>query len=314
MRFDDASQALVELAASRRNAIHNSEAADIDISTQRLRRAEKRGVVKLLHPKVWALTALPDSPRQALRAATVTLHGSAASHESAAWLHGWLERPPPRHHVWLPRNSRTGVDGVATHRASRVDPSQDIVVVDHVRTLNKAATLTLLGATVHSIVVERCLDEFLRTESEAWLHRTLQRLWTPHGRGPRSLVAILEDPRRLAGVTKSWMERVTAKLVSLSWLPPFELQHEVTVDERRFRIDIACPELLLGVEAHGRRFHWGVGKEDADNVRDLVLGTVGWKLMYVTHSQLLDPDEFVRLFAATARCRAAQLGLVVPPR
>lgn len=312
MRFDDASQALVELAVSRHNAIHNSEAADINIPTQRLRRAERRGEAKALFPRVWALTALPDTPRQGLRAATLTLGGSAASHESAAWLHGWLERPPNSPRVWVPESSRGRAKGVSVHRGSKIDPSRDVSEVGRTRTLNKAATLSLLGATANPLIVERCLDEFLRDESEAWLHQTLERLWTPHTTGPRVLMEIMNDPRRLAGVTDSWMERVTAKLVSLSWLPPFELQHEVVVEERRFRIDIACPELLLGVEAHGRRFHWGAGKEDADNVRDLILGTVGWKLMYVTYSQLRDPDEFVRMFAETARCRASQLGLCVP--
>ena len=127
-----------------------------------------------------------------------------------------------------------------------------------------------------------------------------------------ALERIRNDPRRAAGVTDSWMERVVAKLVALPWMPPIELQHQVTVDGRHFRLNIACPELMLGVEAHGRSFHRGAGKEDADNVRDLLIGSVGWKLLYVTFSQLQHPDEFVRVFSAIAKTRAAQLDVRLP--
>ncbi len=158
-------------------------------------------------------------------------------------------------------------------RWARIEPKRDITVVDHIPTLSKAATLCSLGPYVDELTLERCLDEFLRTESVRWL------------------------------------ERVVAKLVALPWLPPIVLQHPVTVDGRSYRIDTACPELMLGIEAHSRSFHSGRGKEDADNVRDLHLGTAGWEVLYVTHAQTKDPEAFIELFSKIAATRAEQLGL-----
>ncbi len=105
---------------------------------------------------------------------------------------------------------------------------------------------------------------------------------------------------------------MTASLIAVPWLPDFTLQHEVVTRDRRFRIDIACPALKLGVEAHSRTFHFGAGKEDADNVRDLALSSQGWQLLYVTWSQIQDPDTFVRSFADAACARAELLGIELP--
>jgi very-short-patch-repair endonuclease len=211
----------------------------------------------------------------------------------------------------LPRRNG-GTHGVADLlRWARIDPDIDITTVDHIATLNKAATLCSLGPHVDALTLERCLDDFLRTDSSRWLDDAMKRLGSRKPGGVKALEEIRDHPKRAAGVTDSWMERVTAQLIAVPWLPPIVLQHPVEVDGRRFRIDIACPELLLGVEAHGRSFHWGAGKEDADNVRDLHIGTQGWQLLYITFSQLRQPDHFVRLFAATARARATQLGVAL---
>lgn len=312
MRYDDAMAALVELAASRHNAFHTSEAAETSIHPQRLRRAELRGEVRRLHPKVWALKALPDSPQQVLRAVALSVRGAAATTTSAAWLHGWLHEAPAPPQLWVPSRHTRNHPVADLRRCSRIDPRHDITSVDHVATLNKAATLCLLGPHVSERALEHCLDEYMRTESERWLVQTMERLRAHKPGGIRALERLRYDPARIAGVTDSWLERVASRLMALPWLPRLVLQHPVTVEGRRFRIDIACPELLLGVEAHGRTFHWGAGKEDADNVRDLMIGTVGWKLLYVTTSQLRRPEEFVRLFEATARTRAAQLHFELP--
>jgi hypothetical protein len=197
-------------------------------------------------------------------------------------------------------------------RAARIDPDRDITVIDHVRTLNRAAALIHLGSCASPLVVERCLDDFLRTSSPNWLDETLGRLYSPHARGPRTLAAVMSDPKRVAGVTDSWMERVTSSLINVSWMPTVTLQHRVEIGDRTFFLDVAVPDLLLGIEAHSRSFHWGPGNEDADNIRDLQLASAGWHLSYVTWSQLLEPQEFVRLFLLTVESRAGQLGLTLP--
>jgi len=193
------------------------------------------------------------------------------------------------------------------HRSTAVDPDLDILEVDGIRCLNKAATLCLLGDRQNQSLISRCLDEFLRTESVAWLHQTLERMHATGAIGPRSLNKALCDPRRVRGVTDSWMERVTAQLLADANLPPLSLQHRIELVHGHRRVDLAFPAVRLGIEAHSRTFHWGPDKEDADNVRDLDIASVGWQLLYVTWAQLRDPDQFVQLVSQTVRVRSDQL-------
>lgn len=180
MNNDDAMEALVELAASRHNAFHTSEAADIGIDRTQLTRAELRGALRRLHPQVWSATGLPSTPRQVLRGAVLSVPAAAATGMSSAWLHGWLDNPPSRPQLWVSRPSRR--HPVADlRRAVRVDPHVDLTVVDRVPTLGPAATLCLLGSTVAPDLLERFLDRYLRTGSADALVATMNRL-----RGSRS--------------------------------------------------------------------------------------------------------------------------------
>lgn len=306
MRFDDASRALVELAASRHNAFHSSEAADMP--HHRLRRGRERGELTLLGPRVWAVTALGRPPGQALRAATLSTADAAAIHRGSGWLHGWYDRPPPVSDIWVPGGGRSAVQGVRIHRAHGVCSRRDVMEVNGIRTLTPAATLCLLGRAESDAEVERCLDAYLLEHPESRLLDTLNRLWVANGAGPVALARVLSHPARLPGRAESPMERLAARLLANADLPPIELQHEVVVGGRHYRIDLAMPSIRLGIECHSRRFHWGRSRSEADNERDLELGTVGWELRYVTWAQLQDPDRFVAQVAQIAALRRQLLG------
>lgn len=307
MRFDPAFEALVEFAASRHNAFHTLEAADHLVPAHRLRRAAHADLLVRLHPRVWAFRALGRPPGQALRAATVVARSAAACHLGSAWVHGWIDEPPSQPSIWVPGSARPPV-GVTLLRAQYVDPAHDVCILDGIRTLNRAATLCLLGRVVSRQDLGWYLDQFIRSDSIEWLYRTLGRLWSPTDAGPVALAALLADRDRLSAGTESWLERVVADLLTVADLPPLKTQFPLEVDGRRFRLDLAMPSIKLGVEAHGRTFHWGPDRADADNVRDLLVGSQGWQLLYVTRSQLVDPAGFVDLVVRVARARRAQLG------
>ena len=178
-----------------------------------------------------------------------------------------------------------------------------MTIVDHIPCLNAAATLCLLGRVAPIPIVERCLDEFTRTNSIRWLTDTLERLSAPNCRGTTRLSKVLNDPRRTAGRTESWFERVVADLLARKDLPPLELQYPVTVNSDRYRIDVAIPSVRLGIEAHSRTYHWGPEAADADNRRDLALSGAGWQLLYVTWTQLDEPTIFVEQVARAVAAR-----------
>ena len=291
MRIDNVSQALVELAASRHNAFHTTEVADI-VPTRRLRRAANQGVLTALGPRVWSVTALGSPPGQHVRAATLSSDGAAACHRGSGWLNAWFDNPPAVADVWVPTHGRRAGAGVRIHRASAIDPERDVTEVAGIRTLNAAATLCLLGRMEPDQVVEDCLDRFLMDHSESWLLSTLDRLSTATGAGPAALRRVMNHPARAPGRAESPLERKVQRILAPAThrLPCLELQHDVQIGPRRYRIDLAMPTIKLGVESHGRRFHWGRSSTEADNERDLALAGAGWQLLYVTWDQLRDPD------------------------
>jgi len=183
----------------------------------------------------------------------------------------------------------------------------DVVEVEGIRSLNKAATLCLLSEIGNGPFVQQCLDEFLRTESAAWLDQTLERMTSAGGAGCGELVRALRDPIRVEGVTGSWMERVVAQLLNVPSLPTLSLQYRIETEGGHRRVDIGFPAVRLGVEAHSRTFHWGPGKENADNTRDLELASSGWQLLYVTWAQLHDPERFVELVIRAIEARQQQM-------
>ncbi|MDH3299726.1 MAG: DUF559 domain-containing protein [Acidimicrobiia bacterium] len=305
MRIDDAFQALVELAASRHNAFHSTEAADM-VPPHRLRRAANRGVLTPLGPRIWSVSALGSPPGQALRAATLGTSAGAACHRGSGWLHGWFENAPIVADIWVPGHGRRISPPVRQHRAAAVNPGRDITEVDGIRTLNAAATLCLMGRVETDEVIENCLDVFLQTHSHAWLVETLDRLWTDNGAGPAALRRVLNHPARRLGLVESPFERRVQRTVADADLPPIVLQHQVSVGRRRYRIDLAMPTIKLGVESHGRRFHRGRRAEEADNQRDMALAGVGWQLLYVTWDQLQDPSALRNRIGAAARARLVE--------
>ena len=304
MQFDDASKALVEFAASRHNAFHSNEVADIT-PARRLRRAELRGELLRLQPRVWSVAALGHPPGQAARSAVIARAGAAVAYRTAAWLHRWVDVQPAQPEIWVPGSGRTATRGAHRFWCARVDPAVDLTVIDHIPSLSAAATLCLLGRAEPPATVERCLDEFTRQHSERWLVETLDRLHAPNCRGTSTLAKILGDPRRIARPTESWFERVVADLVAGECFPPVELQYPVAANGQQYRIDIALPTIRLGIEAHSRTFHWGPGAADADNQRDLLLSGAGWQLLYVTWSQLHDPSAFVDQLTRVVAARRA---------
>ena len=235
----------------------------------------------------------------------MAVSGAAAAHHSSGWLQQWLSLPVGAPHIWVPGSARTESESANRFWCSRIDPTLDVTVIDHIPTLNAAATLCLLGRRATVAVVERCLDEFSRAYSMTWLTDTLDRLHAGNCGGTTTLAKILENPKRVAGVTESWFERVVADLVTRADIPSIELQYPIEVQGARYRIDIAFPSIRLGIEAHSRSFHWGVDKVDADNQRDLALSAAGWHILYVTWSQIRDPEGFVKQVAQAIAAREA---------
>jgi hypothetical protein len=65
-------------------------------------------------------------------------------------------------------------------------------------------------------------------------------------------------------------------------LPPPTQQHRVRISGRPFRLDLAYPELLIGIEYDGWDAHKPRSAFDADRKRQNMLETRGWMVLRYT--------------------------------
>jgi hypothetical protein len=104
--------------------------------------------------------------------------------------------------------------------------------------------------------------------------------------------------------------------VRLPGLPPWVRQHDVRDADGRVvaRLDLACPAVLLGVEANSKKFHFGQGAEALDQRRDNRAAAEGWEITYVGWYDTEQPAVVARTIESIARRRAALLGVTLPWR
>ncbi len=231
--------------------------------------------------------------------------GGAASHRAAAALLGLDGCRPGIVEVSLPRHANNHLPDAIVHRWRYTDDA-DLTEVEGIRCTNVPRTLVQLGRVATPDCVEQALDSALRLGHPLRsIEETLERLWRPGPTGAGTLLRILQDPKRAGALPDSWFERLLTDLLRLSNLPPPQLQHEIATEAGPRRLDLAFPEVRLGIEAHSRRFHFGPGKQAKDDQRDLELAAMGWELVYVTWPMMTDRTQLISLIERVYRARSA---------
>jgi len=129
----------------------------------------------------------------------------------------------------------------------------------------------------------RLFDEGLRRGlvSHIGLHACVQSLPLAPGRSPDRVHALLAkripgyDPGDSDLETDAWEALVAAGL------PPVR-QHRVTVNGRRYKLDLAYPDLKIGIELDGYDSHRTRTAFDYDRVRGNDLALAKWVLLHFT--------------------------------
>jgi len=161
----------------------------------------------------------------------------------------------------------------------------------------------------------RVLDDIERRGvSLRWVAATAARLRRPKYAGSRIIEELLAQ--RTGRVPDTWFERLAERCISLPGLPPWTCQHRVLDDDGEFvaRVDLACVDLRLAVEAHSRQFHFGALPTAADQERENRLGELGWYVRYLTwRDATRSPAEAAAGIERFVRRRATDLGIALPP-
>jgi very-short-patch-repair endonuclease len=301
---------LARLAAHACGVFTTTEAGEAGVSQRQLRRRLRAGSIVSIFPGVFAVSAVPDSFERVMTAATKAAGGKfVASHRSAARIHdldgfGFVQAKE----VSVVSADWSRLRGFRVHRAR----SLTATTVGSIVATDIPATIVDLASVMHRELAMKAFDDAWRRGVPLEdIESVAEDARRPGQRGPLVVIDFVEQARRAGKPPASWFERIVSMLVDTVDLPPFDRQHVVNNAEGAFigRVDLAFPSIRLAIEAHSRRYHFGIGRETADEIRDMNLAAVGWETMYLGwQSTKHRPEQVHALIVQTVKSRERALG------
>jgi very-short-patch-repair endonuclease len=292
-----------EFAATRHGALTRSQAADHGLSAKVVNRLKRDGALTEPVPRVLVVTGSPPTWHQRLMVATLASNGAGvAGFRSSAALHTMDAHEPGPVELVVSASRHIRLAGLVQHRGP-LDEC-DIVEVDGIVCTGVARTLCDLGAVESRDRVAAAFEWAWRNGySLRWMRETAERLDCARRRGPRLLLALLDDAERHRLPTDSVLELDVERC--LVGLPGLVRQYVVTRHDGRFvaRVDFALPELKIAIEAHSRRHHFGHRATESDADREAAMHAEGWIVRFVTDGQRRHPDELRRSLDALVAAR-----------
>ncbi|MGZ4690495.1 MAG: hypothetical protein ACXVKA_02015 [Acidimicrobiia bacterium] len=203
---------------------------------------------------------------------------AAASHRSAAALHGLPGGRKDLIEITCPRWRRARHDGLVTHESKALS-DLDLVVVSGIVATSPARTLFDLGGVCRRGLVELALENGLRRGlvTRVDLDATVRRLSRSGRPGGPILRQLLEA--RLPGrrVTESEMETLLLQTLRSHGLPEPTPQYEVWQGSRFLgRVDAAYPDARIAIEYDSDEFHSGRVATRRDRARRHELIAASW--------------------------------------
>jgi hypothetical protein len=268
-----------------------------------------RGEWHKMHTSVFRDTAVPRSEAQTLRAACLAAGNEAvASHASAAWLWGLIDRPPERPEVTVPWPRQHGrrAKGIRLHQ------SMDLVhrAGTERRTIpvtNPVRTLLDLGA---SVSLEQLADAIDRAVAKKLvtipaLLAELKRLGKRGRPGVGALRELLKRRGFIGVPHPSVLESKTQRLFLAHKLPLPDCELDAG-KEGEYRLDFAYPALKLAIEVDGYVWHFSPEHKRRDDNRRNALTLQGWRILVYSWREITqEPARVAREIAEAYRNAAA---------
>lgn len=256
-----------------------------------VRRAVASGAWEKLHPGVYHLNGSPLTAQASLLAGCLATRGRA-SHQSAAWLWGLLDRPPPQPIVSVRPTAWVQRPGLVVHRvrdlAARAPTWQGIPCTGPVRTI-----IDLAGATSRP-----CLDEAvdrgltLKRFTIAGLAEELDGC-SRRGRSGVGLLRQALNQRGYVGAPHpSVLESRLLRLLARGGIRPCGVEVEVVGADGRYRLDVRLAE-RLAMEVDGFAFHADPEAMTRDHRRRNELLHLGWTVLVFTWLDVTQDGERV---------------------
>jgi hypothetical protein len=274
------------MCAARQHALVTLEQARVHgFTDDAIRHRVETGRWRRIRHAVYLVNGAPQTWEQTALAAVLASGPEAvASHTTAAVLWGL---PGVWHEVMFdvstPRPRRVRQRGVRVHRTVR------FLEMEHgtrrqIPVTSLARTLVDLSGSM-SVQQLGVATDFARRELQlrlADLQRCVAGLAPARGRKPTRIHAVLRARLEHHDETESGLEMRVLRAIVGAGLPEPVQQHSVQIGGRLCRIDLAYPELKLGIEIDGWTHHAPRSAFDADRARDNELEVIGWDRLHFT--------------------------------
>ena len=309
---------LAAVAAKQSGAFHRDQATEIGMTREQLRRRKEKGQVAALGRDVFAFCGSPASFHRDVWAGLLDAgEGSAASHRTAAGLHGSLGFDRSVIDVTQARQAGRRSSRLATLHETFLLPPAHITTVEGIPVTTLARTLFDLAAwtspkrVVHGWPhvplgrVARTLDRAQRDLGfDLDLLDNVLEDMARHGTPGVQIVRMLLDERSSGyNSTDTALERLVLDVLRRFGAPLPDQQVLVGGDLPVGRVDFWYRGTRIVIEADSRKYHLRMTSHDDDLLRDQKLIAAGYIPIRVTWKQLKDdPAGFVqRVLAALAR-------------
>lgn len=284
---------LLALAAKQHGVLTRSQALELGVTGSTFHRDVEQGLFEQVDRGVYRVAGSSGGLRADAMAAVLTIGGlTAASHATAAWLHG-LAEPPRAIEVVTTRPGRRLRDFVL-HQSTDLITSH-VTQIDSIPTTTVARTIVDIGIPHGLGVAGHCLDEARRRglvdlEAVAELRASVARQGR-NGVGPAKI--IIAQRSEWDGATDSVLEDRFARLIQSYGLPMPLSQHRVRDEAGKIlaRVDFAFPDQKIAIELDGAAYHNDMESFQKDRVRQNSLVLMGWTVLRFTFWDLLAEDR-----------------------
>ena len=247
-----------------------------------------RLLARTSHQGVYRATTAPRSAESEAWTAVLGARAVLSYLSAAAWW-GLPVEQDGRIHV-----TRRARQRLLTHKLIRI----------HRTLLAPDAVTTRFGllVTTRTETLLDCLGWLSLPAARSLLDRAFQQRWlTPPdlerrldeqpGRwGNKQLARLLRESRPGA---EAESERRLQRLLDQAGIKGWTGNYPIVVAGRRFRLDVAFPELRLDVEVDGWAYHRTKEQRQADAERDNLLTQAGWRVLRFTWEDVRDRPDYV---------------------
>lgn len=264
------------------------EALALGLNDRHLADLVCRGVLLHPHPGVYTVPGAPEDPCVRVRAAmAAVVPGAMASHGTAAWLQGLIERLPTVVHLTAVGTERCRLAGVCLHRSKRPVPA---IAYRGIRCTPPARTLVDLAPDVASAELARAVDRGLAAGLLRVRDIELELCHTSQGRRGAGLVRhCLVGLGHIGAPHPSVLESAMSRLFIRYGLPAPKAEVRAGPDGK-YRVDYAYVKARLLVELYGYRWHHSPEQLQADLARERTLTLEGWRILVFTWADVMaDP-------------------------